>query len=39
MKTDIKSLLLPELEESLVKMGEARFRGKQVFKWLHQKRN
>ncbi|MBQ8026424.1 MAG: 23S rRNA (adenine(2503)-C(2))-methyltransferase RlmN [Oscillospiraceae bacterium] len=35
MKTDIKSLLLPELEQALAQMGEPRFRAKQIYKWLH----
>ena len=35
MKTDIKSLLLPELEQALAQMGEPRFRAKQIYRWLH----
>ncbi len=37
-KIDILSLELPELEEILVKMGEKKFRAKQIFEWLHIKR-
>lgn len=36
-KTDIKSLLLPELEEELCKLGEKPFRAKQIYQWLHEK--
>ncbi len=35
-KVDIKSLLPDELESELEKMGEPRFRAKQIFKWLSQ---
>lgn len=34
---DLKSLTLPEVEQLLSGMGQPRFRGKQVFSWLHQK--
>ena len=33
--TDIKSMTLEEITEALRAMGEAPFRGKQVFTWLH----
>lgn len=33
--TDIKSMLLPELEEVMTSLGQPRFRAGQVFKWLH----
>ncbi len=36
-KTDIKSLTLTELTEEIVKMGEAKFRAKQIYEWLHKK--
>ena len=35
MKEDIKSMTLQELEDMLKAMGEPKFRGKQVFTWLH----
>ena len=35
-KVDIKSLLPDELEAELEKMGEPRFRAKQIFRWLSQ---
>ena len=34
-KTDIKSMLLPELEEYFASIGERSFRAKQAFLWLH----
>lgn len=37
-KQDIKSLELAELTESMVQMGQPKFRGKQVYSWLHEKR-
>lgn len=37
-KTDILSLTLSELEEEILKLGEKKFRAKQVFKWLHVKK-
>lgn len=37
MKKDIKSLSLMELQEEIVRLGEAKFRAKQIFQWLHQK--
>lgn len=33
--TDLKSMTLPEMEETLKALGEPSFRGKQVFSWLH----
>jgi len=35
MKCDIKSMLLPELEEYFKSINEQQFRAKQVFSWLH----
>ena len=35
MKRDIKSMLLPELEEYFVSTGEKPYRAKQIFRWLH----
>jgi 23S rRNA (adenine2503-C2)-methyltransferase len=32
------SLSLEELENELVRLGEKKFRAKQIFQWLHQKR-
>jgi 23S rRNA (adenine2503-C2)-methyltransferase len=32
---EIKSLTLQELEEELVRIGEKKFRSKQIFQWLH----
>lgn len=37
-KTDIKSLELGELTEQLAQMGQPKFRGKQIYSWLHEKR-
>ena len=37
-KIDIKSLELEELTEQLVQMGLPKFRGGQVYSWLHEKR-
>ena len=37
-KLDIKSLLLPELEEQICRMGEKKFRAKQIYGWLHQQK-
>ncbi len=36
-KTDILSLTLPELELEMIKLGEKKFRAKQIFHWLHVK--
>ena len=33
--SELKSMTLPELTETLRAMGEPAFRGKQVFTWLH----
>lgn len=33
--TDIKSMLLPELEQAVAALGQPRFRASQIFKWLH----
>lgn len=38
MKKDILSLSLTELETELTSMGEKKFRAKQIFNWLHQKK-
>ena len=35
MKPEIKNLTLAELEQALVDLGEPKFRGKQVYSWLH----
>jgi len=35
MKSDIKSMLLSELEEYFASIGEPKFRAKQVFSWIH----
>lgn len=37
-KIDILSLSLQELQDSLVAMGEKKFRAKQIFQWLHVKK-
>lgn len=36
--TDIKSMTLSELERFLADLGQPKFRGKQIFSWLHEKR-
>lgn len=36
-KIDIKSMYIEELEQLLQAWGEPKFRGKQIFDWLHQK--
>ena len=38
MKKDILSLSLTELETELTSKGEKKFRAKQIFNWLHQKK-
>ena len=37
-KEDIKSLELEELTERLTQLGQPKFRGKQIYSWLHEKR-
>ncbi|MDO4156212.1 MAG: 23S rRNA (adenine(2503)-C(2))-methyltransferase RlmN [Oscillospiraceae bacterium] len=37
-KQEILSLTLPELEAVVTEMGQPKFRAKQIFSWLHQKR-
>lgn len=37
-KKDILSLTLKEIEEELIALGEKKFRGKQLYEWLHKKR-
>lgn len=37
MKKDLKSLTLEELQMEMVSIGEAKFRAKQIFRWLHLK--
>ena len=37
-KKDILSLSPGEIEEELIALGEKRFRGKQLYEWLHKKR-
>lgn len=34
-KTDLKSMTIPELEAYLAELGEAKFRAKQIFTWMH----
>ena len=34
-KKDIRSMTLAELTDTLTDMGEKKFRGKQIFSWLH----
>ena len=34
-KIDILSLSLAELEEEIIKLGEPRFRAKQIFEWIN----
>lgn len=36
-KTDIKSLALSELQQEMEKIGEKKFRGAQVYEWMHKK--
>ena len=36
-KIDVKSLTLPELQETLTSMGEKAFRAKQLYQWMHEK--
>ena len=36
--TDIKSMTIPDFEELMRLMGQPKFRAKQIFQWLHQKR-
>ena len=35
--TDIKSLSLSELQKEMERLGEKRFRAKQIYSWLHEK--
>ena len=35
-RTDIKSMSAEELEEFIVNLGDKKFRGAQIFQWLHQ---
>lgn len=35
MKPEIKNLTLAELEQTMLELGEPKFRGKQVYSWLH----
>lgn len=37
-KVDIKSLTLPKLEAFCIQQGMPKFRGSQIYQWLHQKR-
>lgn len=37
-KIDIKSLTLKALEQKLSELGQPKFRGKQIFDWIHKKR-
>ncbi len=36
-KTDIRSLILPELQDEMEKMGEKKFRALQLYEWMHKK--
>jgi 23S rRNA (adenine2503-C2)-methyltransferase len=36
--TRLKNLSLPQLEEFVLSLGEQKFRAKQIFKWMYQKR-
>lgn len=36
-KTEIKSLNLEELQQFVVDLGQPKFRGKQLYQWIHQK--
>ena len=38
-KIDILSLTLSELEKEIELLGEKKFRAKQIFQWLHVKKN
>ena len=35
---DIKSMTIPELESFLTELKQPKFRAKQIFSWLHEKR-
>ena len=35
MKPEIKNLTLAELEQTMLDLGEPKFRGKQIYSWLH----
>ncbi|MDD5945210.1 MAG: 23S rRNA (adenine(2503)-C(2))-methyltransferase RlmN [Clostridia bacterium] len=37
MKTDLRSLTLDELQSEMINIGEAKFRAKQIYRWLHVK--
>ena len=37
VKQDIKSMTLEELSDAMIRLGEKRFRAKQIYQWLHQK--
>ncbi len=37
-KKDILSMSLNELEENIIELGEKKFRARQIYEWLHQKR-
>lgn len=37
MKTDLRSLTLEELQSEMITIGEAKFRAKQIYRWLHVK--
>ncbi len=37
-KTDLKSMTLEEMQDFFATIGEPKFRAKQVFQWLHDKR-
>ena len=37
MKKDLRSMTLDELQQEMLEIGEAKFRAKQIYKWLHVK--
>ena len=37
MKKDIKELMLSELTDELLSIGEKKFRAKQMYEWMHKK--
>ena len=37
MKKDLRSLTLEELQAEMAEIGEAKFRAKQIFRWMHVK--
>ncbi|MBU0580378.1 MAG: 23S rRNA (adenine(2503)-C(2))-methyltransferase RlmN [Candidatus Margulisbacteria bacterium] len=37
MKTDLRNLAFPDIEELLIKISEPKYRTQQIFQWIHQK--